>query len=160
MRADDLLTIGEVAERCGIATSAIRYYEDRQLITATRTTGGHRRFTRDTIRRIAFIGAAQAVGRSLDEISEAFADVPDGRTPTQRDWTRIAAQWRPRLDDQIAQLTRLRDQLDACIGCGCLSLERCAIYNAGDEAAVNGPGPRFLLGDQSRVAEPPETPSR
>lgn len=149
MRADDLLTIGEVADRCGIATSAIRYYEERELIASTRSSGGQRRFPRDTIRRIAFIGAAQAVGRSLDEVAEAFADIPDGRAPSQKDWTRIAAQWRPRLDAQIEQLIRLRDQFDACIGCGCLSLERCAIYNAGDGAAVNGPGPRFLLGDQS-----------
>lgn len=146
-RAQDWLTVGEVADRCGVATSAIRYYESRGLVASTRTAGGQRRFQRETIRRIAFIGAAQAVGRSLDEISEALDALPSGRTPTQDDWTKIAKSWRPRLDQQIAELIELRDKFDACIGCGCLSLDRCAIYNAGDAAARKGVGPRYLLGD-------------
>ena len=152
-RAQDHLTIGEVADRCGVATSAIRYYESRGLIASSRTSGGQRRFRRETIRRVAFIGAAQTVGRSLDEIADALAALPSGRTPTQDDWTTIAKSWRPRLDQQIAELIELRDKFDACIGCGCLSLERCAIYNASDTAARYGSGPRYLLGD-----DPPVTP--
>ena len=147
--ADDLLTVGEVADRCGIAASAVRYYDEQGLIVSTRTDGGQRRFTRDTIRRIAFISAAQAAGRSLSEISETLSSLPEGRTPTQADWTKVAATWRPRLDEQIAQLTALREQLDACIGCGCLSLDRCAIYNPVDVAARLGAGPRYLLGDNA-----------
>lgn len=147
-RPADPLSVGDVADRCGIATSAIRYYESRGLITSTRTKGGQRRFPRETIRRVAFIGAAQAVGRSLDEIGEALDALPSGRTPTQDDWTTMAQAWRPRLDQQIAELIELRDKFDACIGCGCLSLERCAIYNAGDNAARHGSGPRYLLGDE------------
>ena len=146
-RGDELLTIGEIASRCGIATSAVRYYEERGLITSTRTSGNQRRFTRETIRRIAFITAAQAVGRSLEEIAESLSALPAGRTPTNQDWERLATSWRPRLDEHIARLTSLRDRLDGCIGCGCLSLDRCALYNPGDEAAVGGPGPRYLLGD-------------
>lgn len=151
--ASEELTVGDVADRCGVATSALRYYERRGLISSTRTSGGQRRFTRETIRRVAFIGAAQAVGRSLDEIHEALASLPAGRTPTQADWTRIATSWRPRLDEQIAQLIELRDKFDSCIGCGCLSLERCAIYNAADVAAAKGAGPRYLLGDSPQVNE-------
>ena len=142
-----LFSVGEVAERCGIAASAVRYYDDRGLIESIRTPGGQRRFQRDTIRRIAFITAAQAVGRSLDEVAEALASLPDERTPTHADWNRVASTWRPRLDEQIERLVALRDQLDACIGCGCLSLERCAMYNPADVAARLGPGPRYLLGE-------------
>ena len=145
----ELLTVGEVAERCGIATSAVRYYDDRGLISSTRTSGGQRRFNRDTIRRIAFISAAQAVGRSLDEVADALATLPEQRTPTHADWNRVATSWRPRLDEQIDRLIALRDQLDACIGCGCLSLERCAMYNPTDVAARLGSGPRYLMGDSS-----------
>ena len=145
--ADDLLTVGEVAERCGLAASAVRYYDDRGLIASSRTGGGQRRFPRDTIRRIAFITAAQAVGRSLDEVADALASLPDERTPTHADWNRVASTWRPRLDEQIDRLVALRDQLDACIGCGCLSLDRCAMYNPADIAARLGPGPRYLLGE-------------
>lgn len=142
-----LLTVGEVAQRCGIATSAVRYYDDRGLVESVRTSGGQRRFHRDTIRRIAFISAAQAVGRSLDEVADALAALPGERTPTHADWNRVATTWRPRLDEQIERLVALRDQLDACIGCGCLSLDRCAMYNPADVAARLGPGPRYLLGE-------------
>ncbi|MEO0492753.1 MAG: redox-sensitive transcriptional activator SoxR [Actinomycetota bacterium] len=145
----DLLSVGQVADRCGVAASAVRYYDDLGLIRSSRTAGGQRRFERDTIRRIAFISAAQAVGRSLQEIGDALASLPDRRTPTHADWNRVATTWRPRLDDQIERLVALRDQLDACIGCGCLSLERCAMYNPTDVAASLGPGPRYLLGDRS-----------
>ena len=144
---EPLLAVGEVAERCGIAASAVRYYDDRGLVRSTRTPGGQRRFARDTIRRIAFITAAQAVGRSLDEIDEALGSLPQQRTPTHADWNRVASSWRPRLDEQIDRLIALRDQLDACIGCGCLSLDRCAMYNPADIAARLGPGPRYLLGE-------------
>jgi MerR family redox-sensitive transcriptional activator SoxR len=114
-----LLTIGQVADRCGIATSAIRYYEKQQLISSVRTSGNQRRFSREVIRRIAFITAARAVGRSLEEIASSLADLPVAKAPTQADWERIAQSWRPRLDAQIAQLTMLRNKLDECIGCTC-----------------------------------------
>jgi MerR family redox-sensitive transcriptional activator SoxR len=143
-RGDELLSIGEIAERCGVATSAVRYYEGRGLIRSTRTSGNQRRFARETIRRIAFITAAQAVGRSLDEIAESLGSLPEGRTPTTTDWEEFARGWRPRLDEQIARLTDLRDKLDACIGCGCLSLKSCALYNPLDEKSAEGPGPRNL----------------
>lgn len=146
------LSVGQVAERCGVAPSAVRYYDDLGLVRSTRTAGGQRRFERDTIRRIAFITAAQAVGRSLDEIGDALASLPDARTPTHADWSAVASRWRPRLDEQIARLVALRDQLDACIGCGCLSLERCAMYNPTDVAARLGPGPRYLMGDRASDA--------
>lgn len=144
---DELMTISDVADRCGIATSAIRYYEREGLISSTRTAGNQRRFHRETIRRIAFIGAAQTVGRTLEEIRQALATLPAGRNPSATDWSKIATSWRPRLDRQIEELTRLRDKLDGCIGCGCLSLDLCAIYNSNDTIAKNGPGPRYLMGD-------------
>lgn len=150
MGPSDLMTISEIAERCDVATSAVRYYEKRGLISSTRTAGNQRRFTRDTIRRIAFITAAQAVGRTLAEIAESLQELPASRTPTAEDWSVIADSWRPRLDEQIARLTDLREKLDACIGCGCLSFDRCAIYNRDDVAAELGNGPRYLLGDEPR----------
>jgi MerR family redox-sensitive transcriptional activator SoxR len=140
------LTIGELSERSGIATSAIRYYEDRGLVSARRTTGNQRRYQRPTLRRLAFIRTAQRVGLSLEEIEEALATLPSNRTPTKADWTRLSRGWRPRLDDRIAQLERLRDTLDSCIGCGCLSLQRCNLSNPGDLVASRGPGPVFLDG--------------
>ena len=149
---DELMTVGQVADRCGVAASAVRYYDELGLVRSTRTSGGQRRFARDTIRRIAFISAAQAVGRSLEEIGAALESLPDRRTPTHADWNRVATSWRPRLDEQIERLVALRDQLDACIGCGCLSLERCAMYNPTDVAARLGPGPRYLLGDSASDA--------
>jgi MerR family transcriptional regulator, redox-sensitive transcriptional activator SoxR len=150
--ADDALsgslTIGEVAERTGVATSALRFYEREGLMQAERTAGGQRRYHRDVLRRVAFIRVAQRVGLTLDEIRDALASLPEGRTPTRADWERLSRQWRPRLDAQIALLQRLRDELTSCIGCGCLSLRSCTLYNQGDEAAALGPGPRYLLGDR------------
>jgi MerR family redox-sensitive transcriptional activator SoxR len=140
------LTIGELSERSGIATSAIRYYESRDLIESRRTTGNQRRYPRATLRRLAFIRTAQRVGLSLEEIEEALATLPSNRTPTKADWTRLSRGWRPRLDAQIAQLERLRDMLDSCIGCGCLSLRRCSLSNPSDVVASRGPGPVLLDG--------------
>jgi MerR family redox-sensitive transcriptional activator SoxR len=138
------LTIGELAERSGVATSALRYYEAQGLIESERTSGNQRRFRRATLRRVAFIRSAQRVGLTLDEISEALTTLPEGRTPTKADWSRLSQGWRPRLDAQIERLERLRDKLDGCIGCGCLSLRTCALSNPEDEAAPRGPGAVFL----------------
>jgi MerR family redox-sensitive transcriptional activator SoxR len=144
MRTTDPLSVGELARRSGFAESALRYYESLGLIPATRTSGGQRRFPRSTLRRLAFIRAARNVGLSLTEVSEALASLPAGRTPTKTDWTRLSRAWRQRLDVQIAALENLRDGLDSCIGCGCLSLERCAISNPGDTAGGEGAGAAFL----------------
>ena len=144
MQSRDLLTIGEVARRSGFAPSAIRFYDKEGLITATRTGGGQRRFERNMLRRLAFIRAARNVGLTLDEIAAALETLPDSRTPNRADWTRLSKEWRARLDDQIAGLMALRDSLDSCIGCGCLSLKRCAISNPSDSAAVAGPGAVYL----------------
>lgn len=145
---DELLTIGEVAQRTGVAASALRFYESEGLVHATRTDGGQRRFHREVLRRVAFIRVAQRVGLSLDEIGEALASLPAGRTPTKADWERLSRSWRPKIDEQIVMLERLRDNLTSCIGCGCLSLRVCALYNPGDSAAGLGTGPRYLLGDE------------
>jgi MerR family redox-sensitive transcriptional activator SoxR len=139
-----VLTIGQVAERTGAATSALRYWEDLGLITSVRTTGNQRRYERATIRRVSFIRAAQRVGLSLDEIGAALATLPDGRTPTANDWARLSRAWRSRLDEQIRRIEKLRDQLDSCIGCGCLSLRTCALNNPSDVLAEHGPGPVLL----------------
>ena len=147
-RRPKLFAIGEVAERAGVATSALRFYEDHGLIDSERNESGHRRYHPDVLRRVSFIRTAQRVGLSLDEIAGALASLPDQRTPTARDWDRLASSWRPRLDEQIALLTRLRDQLDSCIGCGCLSLSSCGLWNPDDAAADLGPGPRYLLSDE------------
>jgi MerR family redox-sensitive transcriptional activator SoxR len=138
------LTIGEVAQRTGAATSALRYWEDLGLITAVRTTGNQRRYERATIRRVSFIRAAQRVGLSLDEIGAALATLPEQRTPTARDWARLSRTWRARLDEQIRRIEKLRDDLDGCIGCGCLSLTSCALNNTADWQADLGPGPHKL----------------
>ncbi len=151
---DDFLSIGAVAERTGVAPSAIRFYETERLITAERSAGGQRRFPRDVLRRIAFIRVAQRVGLRLDEIREALDGLPTGRTPDHSDWAALSASWRPRLDEQIMVLVGLRDQLDSCIGCGCLSLQNCALYNPDDAAATLGAGPRFLLGDDPSTLTP------
>lgn len=140
----DLFTVSEIARRSGFAASAIRFYESQGLITATRTSGGQRRFERQMLRRLAFIRAARNVGLSLDEVAAALGKLPDGRNPTRADWSRLSKGWRTRLDEQIAGLMALRDNLDSCIGCGCLSLQRCAISNPGDSAAVAGPGAVYL----------------
>jgi MerR family redox-sensitive transcriptional activator SoxR len=141
------LTIGALAERAGVATSALRYYEAEGLIHATRSEGGQRRFGRDTLRRVGFIRVAQQVGLSLEEIRAALTSLPENRTPDEHDWERLSASWRPRLDHRIAVLERLRDRLDRCIGCGCLSLRHCRLLNPDDQAGQRGPGPRFLLDD-------------
>lgn len=138
------LTVGQLAERAGVATSAIRFYEARGLIRSTRTTGNQRRYAQAELRRVAFIRTAQRVGLSLDEIGEALGTLPDNRVPTKADWSRLSRAWRPRLDDQIARIERLRDQLDSCIGCGCLSLRNCALRNPHDVVASRGPGAVFL----------------
>jgi MerR family redox-sensitive transcriptional activator SoxR len=142
------LTIGALSERTGVATSALRFYEAEGLLYAARTEGGQRRYARDALRRVSFIRVAQQVGLSLSEIAGVLASLPDGRTPNQRDWERLSNSWRPRLDEQIATLERLRDKLDGCIGCGCLTLKVCALYNPDDRAAVKGAGARYLLGDE------------
>ena len=139
------LTIGELSRRTGVATSALRYYEKEELIDSDRADSGHRRYAQATIRRVSFIKIAQEVGLTLQEIAEAMSSLPDNRTPNQQDWAELSASWRPRLDAHIAMLERLRDRLDSCIGCGCLSLKRCSILNPGDVAAERGPGPRYLI---------------
>ena len=144
----ELLTIGAMSDRTGVASSALRFYESEGLIHAERSGGNQRRYMRDTIRRVSFIRAAQQLGISLDEIRSALASLPDHRTPDERDWGRLSASWRPRIDAQIAMLERLRDRLDGCIGCGCLSLRVCKLVNPGDEAAARGPGPRYVLDDR------------
>jgi MerR family redox-sensitive transcriptional activator SoxR len=146
---EPLLSIGEVADRAGVAPSALRFYESRGLISATRTTGGQRRYHRDVLRRVAFVRVAQRVGLSLLDIAAALAGLPDGRTPTPSDWDRLSRRWRAELDERIVLLHALRDDLSSCIGCGCLSLGRCQLYNPADGAARLGQGPRYLLGDSS-----------
>ncbi|MGW5240655.1 redox-sensitive transcriptional activator SoxR [Monashia sp. NPDC004114] len=138
------LTIGQVAQRTGAATSALRYWEELGLIGSERTTGNQRRYERATIRRVSFIRAAQRVGLSLDEIGAALATLPDGRTPTASDWAKLSRSWRGRLDEQIRRIEKLRDQLDSCIGCGCLSLRTCALNNPSDVLAERGPGAVLL----------------
>lgn len=146
MHTRDLLTVGEVSRRSGFAASALRYYEAQGLITASRTGGGQRRFERNVLRRLAFIRAASSVGLSLEEVHEEMSRLPEGRTPTRADWQRISRHWRGRLDEQIHALERLRDGLDSCIGCGCLSMRTCLLSNPGDEAARSdaAPGAAFL----------------
>ncbi len=149
MSSAALLTIGQLAGRTGLSVSAIRFYEARGLVGAIRTSGNQRRFLRSDIRRLSFALIAQRLGLSLAEIEAELARLPQGRAPTQQDWTSISERIRARLDQRIEMLTRARDQLDGCIGCGCLSLERCALYNPGDRASAAGAGPRFLLGDRA-----------
>jgi MerR family redox-sensitive transcriptional activator SoxR len=143
----ELLTIGDMAARSGVAQSALRFYEREGLIRATRTGGNQRRYQRAELRRVAFIKVSQQVGISLDEIREALHSLPDGRTPTRADWARLSAHWRKQLDSRIALMERLRDELTGCIGCGCLSLKRCTLFNPDDRRAAEGPGPRALLED-------------
>ena len=145
----DLLTITEVSRRSGVASSALRFYEERGLIQSERSASGHRRYPRAVLRRIAFIVFAQRVGLSLAEISDELARLPAQRTPTGRDWARLSASWSTRIDQRIAELNRLKTGLTECIGCGCLSLERCQFANPADRVARNGPGPRYLIGDRA-----------
>jgi MerR family transcriptional regulator, redox-sensitive transcriptional activator SoxR len=146
---DPYILISTLAQRAGVAASALRFYETQGLLVSVRSSGGQRQYTRSALRRVAFIRAAQAVGLSLDDIRAALATLPDQRTPTQTDWARLSRQWQPLLDARIAVLTQLREKLAACIGCGCLSLQRCKLYNPQDVAATRGSGPRFLMGDKS-----------
>ncbi|MGF7171794.1 MerR family redox-sensitive transcriptional activator SoxR [Sphingobium xanthum] len=146
MDRNDLIPIGTLAQRTGLAVSAIRYYEQRGLIASVRTSGNQRRFLRADIRRLSFILVAQNLGLGLTEIERELAALPHGRTPNARDWARISRSLRDAIDQRIAQLERTREKLDLCIGCGCLSLTRCKLYNRDDRAAALGPGPRFVLG--------------
>jgi MerR family transcriptional regulator, redox-sensitive transcriptional activator SoxR len=142
--AADVLTVGEVALRSGFAASALRFYEREGLIESSRTDGGQRRFERGVLRRLAFIRAAQHVGLTLDEVRDALSKLPASRTPTRADWSKISRSWRKRLDGEIDALVALRDGLDSCIGCGCLSLKTCLLSNPQDEAAEDGPGAVYL----------------
>jgi MerR family redox-sensitive transcriptional activator SoxR len=142
------IAIGQLAARTGLAVSAIRYYEAQGLIEAVRNAGGHRRFLRADIRRLSFIMIAQKFGFSIAEIRDKLATLPNGRTPTPKDWHRIGEEFREDLNRRIDTLVKLRDNLDGCIGCGCLSLPKCALYNQGDSANAQGTGPRYLMGDR------------
>ncbi len=142
-----IFSVGEVAARAGVATSALRFYEANGLIASDRTEAGHRRYAADAMRRVGFIKVAQRVGLSLGEIKAALDSLPSGRTPNRREWAELASSWQPILDERIAMLEAMKDKLDGCIGCGCLSLDTCALYNPDDIAAVHGTGPRYLLGD-------------
>ena len=144
----ELLTIGEVASRSGVAASALRFYEERRLITSERAGSGHRRYPRPVLRRIAFIVFAQRIGLSLSEIGAELSKLPPDRAPNRRDWSRLSSSWTARIDERIAELERLKLGLTGCIGCGCLSLERCKLANPGDRAADLGPGPRYWVGDR------------
>lgn len=144
---DPLLPIGTVAKRTGLAASAIRFYETKGLVSSERASSGHRRFRQSTIRRLSFVLTSQRLGYSLDEIQAQLIRLPDGRTPTEQDWNKLAAQFAADIDARIAGLQLLRKKLDECIGCGCLSLSKCAMWNPGDGAAELGAGPRYLLGD-------------
>ncbi|WP_211443850.1 redox-sensitive transcriptional activator SoxR [Collimonas humicola] len=149
--SDQLITIGELAKRSGVAASALRFYEEQGLIGSKREAGRQRQFARDVLRRVAFIRVAQTVGLSLDEIRLALSALPLQRTPTKQDWERLSRSWQPLLQQRIDTLTALRDQLTSCIGCGCLSLKKCALYNPEDTAQRRGSGPRYLLGDRSEA---------
>jgi MerR family redox-sensitive transcriptional activator SoxR len=140
-----LLTIGQLAERSGVATSAIRFYEEKGLIRSTRTTGNQRRYEQSTLRRVAFVRAAQRVGLALEEVAAALATLPDNRAPTKADWHRISKEWKPRLEEQIRRIRLLEQRLDSCIGCGCLSLKSCALMNPGDVAGERGGKGAVLL---------------
>ncbi|MFF7631563.1 redox-sensitive transcriptional activator SoxR [Kitasatospora sp. NPDC008050] len=150
------LTVGELAARSGVAVSALHFYEAKGLISSRRTAGNARRYRRDALRRVAFVRASQNLGIPLAEIGAALASLPQERTPTKADWARLSATWRERLSTQIEQLQRLRDNLDGCIGCGCLSLRTCRLSNPGDELGRNGPGPRRLLGEARQGGQCPD----
>ena len=141
-----VLTISEVSRRSGVASSALRFYEQRGLIASERAGSGHRRYQRPVLRRIAFIVFAQRIGLTLDEISAELANLPADRIPTRRDWARLSVEWRKRIDQKIAELHRLRAGLTECIGCGCLSIDRCKLANPADRAGRAGPGARYWLG--------------
>jgi MerR family transcriptional regulator, redox-sensitive transcriptional activator SoxR len=146
-----LLTISEVARRSGVAASALRFYEDKGLIKSERAGSGHRRYPRAVLRRIAFIVFAQRIGMTLDEVAAELTKLPEHRVPEGSDWAKLSRGWTSRIDERIALLTRLRESLTGCIGCGCLSLDRCQLANPGDRAGRAGPGPRYWLSDTRRV---------
>ncbi|MBA3267462.1 MAG: redox-sensitive transcriptional activator SoxR [Acidimicrobiia bacterium] len=148
----DLLTIGEVAKRSGVAASALRFYEERDLISSERAGSGHRQYPRPVLRRIAFIVFAQRIGLTLEEIGAELAKLPPDRAPNRRDWSRLSRGWTSRIDERIAELERLKAGLDECIGCGCLSLDRCKLANPDDRAGRRGPGPRYWIGDRPAAA--------
>jgi len=154
MRALDRLSIGQLADRTGLSVSAIRYYEAEGLVSSVRNQGGQRRFLRSDIRRLSFILIAQQFGFTIDRIRAQLQTLPEERTPTKKDWARISRGFRKELDAKIEMLCQLRDQLDGCIGCGCLSLRKCSLYNPEDRARRHGAGPRYLMGDR------PDDPSR
>jgi MerR family redox-sensitive transcriptional activator SoxR len=158
--AGELLTIGEVARRSGVAASALRFYEERGLIASDRAGSGHRRYPRAVLRRIAFVVFAQRIGLTLEEIGAELAKLPPDRAPNRRDWSRLSSGWTDRIDERIAELERLRAGLTECIGCGCLSLERCQLANPQDRAGKLGPGPRYWIGDRppSRARGAPRRP--
>ncbi len=139
------LSVGQLAERSGVAVSALHFYERQHLISSRRTSGNQRRYRRDTLRRIALIRVAQRVGIPLADIRAALAELPDGRTPNREDWARLAERWRAELDERIHRLTQLRDEFTDCVGCGCLSLDRCVLANPYDRLSAHGPGPRRVL---------------
>jgi MerR family transcriptional regulator, redox-sensitive transcriptional activator SoxR len=151
MKASDIITIGELSQRTGLSVSAIRFYEARELVEPFRSSGNQRRFLRSDIRRLSFIRIAQQLGLSIEGIAAELKKLPHGRTPTAADWKAISAGMKKMLDAQIAALTRTRDILDGCIGCGCLSLKKCQLYNPLDRAAKGGAGPRYVLGDRPEV---------
>jgi MerR family redox-sensitive transcriptional activator SoxR len=146
-------SVGQLASRAGVATSALRFYEAHGLIASERNSSGHRRYRADALRRVAFIRVAQRIGLSLGEVASALGSLPSQRTPTRDDWNELSSRWLPRIDEQIAALEVLRDRLDGCIGCGCLSLDTCELYNMGDRAARRGVGARYLLGDPIEAGE-------
>lgn len=146
--ANQVLTIGDLADRTGLAVSAIRFYETKGLVTPARNAGGQRRYFRSDIRRLSFVQIAQQLGFSIEDIRAALATLPAGRTPTQKDWEKISRNFRDKLDERIARMTRLRDYLTGCIGCGCLSMQKCALVNPADGLKKFGPGPRSVLGDK------------
>src|SRR5262245_44804820 len=148
VRMEALITIGEAARRSGVAASALRFYEERGLIRSQRAGSGHRRYPRAVLRRIAFIVFAQRIGLNLEEIGGELAKLPAEHTPTGRDWSRLSSKWQAKIEERIAELSRLKDGLAACIGCGCLSLDRCRYVNPGDRAGRRGAGPRYWIGDR------------
>jgi MerR family transcriptional regulator, redox-sensitive transcriptional activator SoxR len=147
LRAADPLSIGQLAERTGLSVSAIRFYETKDLVAPIRNAGGQRRYLRSDIRRLSFVLIAQQLGFSIEEIRAALASLPERHAPTQKDWERISNRFRSELDTRIARMTRMRDHLDGCIGCGCLSLKKCRLYNPADRLSRHGAGPRIILGD-------------
>jgi MerR family redox-sensitive transcriptional activator SoxR len=150
-RAVELLSIGKLASRTGLSITAIRFYEAEGLVSARRNAGGQRRFTRGDIRRLSFVKISQGLGFSLADIRHALSKLPDARTPNKRDWEALSREFAKNIDERIDALSKLRETLTGCIGCGCLSLAKCRLYNPGDSAAQHGAGPRFLMGDKSDV---------